>query len=440
MVVFGALILGAVVLVVRPGWLKPGSSEEAEKEIEVEVPVKVAAAKRMTLRRWVQAYGTVEAAPVAPGQPAGGATVSSPVAGVISEVLCGPGKVVEEGAILFKLDDRLASAAEDQASAAVESAKASLRRIRSAPRPEQVQLAQFAVDKAAEGVEYAQKSFDRLKLLSGEQIASTKTLEAAAHDLATAQNDLNSARIQLALLKSSPTPEELAEAAAKVTEAERALASAHVQRSMLMIRSPLKATVTQVMASAGESADPTKPLAQLIALDRLVLKVALPAEQVSLLRVGQLSEIVPDAAAKPDPTATGSASTAPATRPSPVADAAVWMIGYEIDRKNNTVGVSIAIPPAAAARPGEFLRARILVDERRDVLAVPWKSVVSEDDQSAWIAVVRDEKAWRRPVAPELREGDWVEITGAGVAEGDLVVTDGAYGLPDEAKVQVQEK
>jgi len=37
-----------------------------------------------------------------------------------------------------------------------------------------------------------------------------------------------------------------------------------------------------------------------------------------------------------------------------------------------------------------------------------------------------------------FREGDLVEIEGEELDEGDSVVTQGAYGLPGEAKVRIQ--
>jgi len=36
-----------------------------------------------------------------------------------------------------------------------------------------------------------------------------------------------------------------------------------------------------------------------------------------------------------------------------------------------------------------------------------------------------------------LRDGDLVEISGDGIAEGATVVTVGAYGLPKETKIRV---
>ncbi|HEY7118622.1 MAG TPA: efflux RND transporter periplasmic adaptor subunit [Tepidisphaeraceae bacterium] len=416
--VFAALIGGVAALVFRPEWLKPKVAEEHEKEVEPEVPVKVAPARRMALHRWVEAFGTVEpAVATADGKPAGGATLTSPVAGVITQVRCGPGQVVEQGAVLFQLDDRLAKAAEGQAAAVLESARAALARLRATPRPEQLALAQLGVDKARDGVDFAQKQFDRQKLLSSQEVAATKTMEAAAHDLAAAQNELRSAQGQLTLLKNSPTPEELTEATAKVTEAEKALAAAQVQHSMMQIRAPLRATVTRVMASPGEAADTTRALAQLVAMDRLVVNAAVPVGEASLIKVGQRAQVEPTPG-----------------------QATVSLVGYDVDRKNNTVTVTVSLPAETPLRPGSFQRVKILVDERGDALAVPWKSVVRQEDGSSSVAVVHGEKAQRKTVTPGLREGDWVEIGGDAVKEGDQVVTDGAYGLPKEAKVHVGEE
>jgi hypothetical protein len=41
------------------------------------------------------------------------------------------------------------------------------------------------------------------------------------------------------------------------------------------------------------------------------------------------------------------------------------------------------------------------------------------------------------PVQTGLRENDWVEITGQELKVGDVVVTVGAYGLPEKTKIQV---
>ena len=99
-------------------------------------------------------------------------------------------------------------------------------------------------------------------------------------DLAAAKNDLAVAQKQLDLLKNSPTPEDLRQEEAKVAQADAALATANVQRQMMTITAPIDATVVAVSVNPGESVDPTKTLVQLVAMDRLMVDVDVPADQL----------------------------------------------------------------------------------------------------------------------------------------------------------------
>lgn len=58
----------------------------------------------------MEAYGTVEPAPAQGGQPGGGAKLAAPAAGVVMAVPVKEGERVEAGAVIVKLDDRLALA------------------------------------------------------------------------------------------------------------------------------------------------------------------------------------------------------------------------------------------------------------------------------------------------------------------------------------------
>lgn len=86
---------------------KPAAQEE-EAKIATEVAVQIAKVTRTTLRARVEAYGTVEAEPAGGGKPAGAARLAAPVAGVVLSVPAKEGEQVEAGAIIVKLDDRLA--------------------------------------------------------------------------------------------------------------------------------------------------------------------------------------------------------------------------------------------------------------------------------------------------------------------------------------------
>ena len=99
-------------------------------------------------------------------------------------------------------------------------------------------------------------------------------------DLSAAKTDLTVSQKQLALLKAQPTLEDLHQEEAKVAQATAALATARAQRQMTTITAPIDGTVVGVMINPGEGVDTTRTLVQLVALDRLVVDVDVPAEQL----------------------------------------------------------------------------------------------------------------------------------------------------------------
>ena len=436
------LIAGVWVVGFHSDWLKASPQEETEKPVDTDVPVKTAPIVRATLHRYVEGYGTVQPEPAFGGKPAASAAVAAPVAGLAAQVLCEPGQHVEQGAVLFQLDDRLAKAQEDQAAAGLESAKAALARIKATPRPEQLAVAELQVDKARAAADLAQKNFERQQQLAPQQVVSAKTLQQSESELNAARLDVRTAEKQLALLKASPTPEELAEAAAKVTEAERALAVARTQRDVLKIRAPLSGTVVHIAVNAGEAVDPTKPLAELVDLDRLILAAAISATEARSLKLAMPAEIY--AADSPAPSGAGASTRAspataplsPSTAPAAIQSTVQW-IGYEIDPKTDTIPLWVRAPSDARLRPGQYARVRIVAEEHPDRLAVPTESVVTNADGATVISIVKGDKAVQTPVQAGLRDRSLTEVEGEGLKEGDPVVTEGAYGLPKETKVHV---
>jgi membrane fusion protein (multidrug efflux system) len=430
---------GAFVLVRHPEWLKSTAHEEQEKEGESDVPVKVAHVEKATLRGYVEGFGIIQPQPAAGGKPGAGVTVTSPVAGVISAVYCEAGKTVDEGAPLFQLDDRIAKANEEQAAAALASAQASMARLKATPRPEQLELAQLVVDKARSSVDFAQKSLERQRQLLESNNTSQKAVEAAQSELIAAQNDLKVAQKQLAILKASPTPEELAEENAKVAEAQKALLAAQLQRSLLKIQSPIAGTVVRINVNVGEAVDSTKVLGQVVALNRLIAAVNVPATEAASVKNGQPAEISSDLSSK---TRTNNSPTHPTTKPA--AEAAdflgtVQLVTPIVDQKSDSVVVEVQLKPDRGFHPGQAVRVRIVVEVHNDVLVVPTESVITNAEGESVVAVMKDNKAVQVPVHVGLRENGVAEISSDQIHAGDVVVTEGAYGLPKETKVHIQE-
>ena len=97
------------------------------------------------------------------------------------------------------------------------------------------------------------------------------------------------------------------------------------------------------------------------------------------------------------------------------------------------------MPAGSGFMPGQFTEVHIVAEEHRDVLVVPEGSVVTRPDEGTWIVVVEGDRAVRRPVTVGLRDRGLVEVSGEGVEEGVRIVTDEAYGLPEETAVRVVE-
>ncbi len=360
------------------------AQEADEEEIVTEVPVRVGKIVRATLHGYVLAYGKVELEPPSPGRPPATARIATPVAGIIAEARCSEGQQVAKGDILFRLDSRVAD---------------------------------VAVEKAQKAVEFAEQNLARQKKLQQVEGTSKKLYEETEQQLHAARADL---------------------------------AAAQMQRELLTIRAPLAGTIMRVNVNPGEAVDLTSVLAELTDLDRLVVTAEIPSRELPLLKIGQRVEFTTGTspvqrAAAAAPADSSSASTSPLARaeakPSPSAGSprvgSLVFIRPQIDPQTDTVQVRASVPAGSGLRLGQFVRIRICYEERKDRLAVPKESLVTDAASSTLIAIVEGDKAVKKPVKVGLREDNLVEIEGEGLAEGMTIVTEGAYGLPAETKIRV---
>jgi membrane fusion protein (multidrug efflux system) len=328
-----------------------GPSGEEGEEIVTDVGVHVGKIVRATLHRYVTAYGTVEPEPPAAGRVAGGALISAPVGGLLTEIACTEGKSVDKGALLFRFDTRLAEA---------------------------------AVARATQGLATAEQAYDRQKKLLEADGTSQKNFQEAELGLATARSDLAAARTELSLLE---------------------------------IRAPLSGTVVRIEARLGQAVEPNAVLAEVVALDRLVVTAQVPSREAGELEPGQ-------------PVVWGEGTAPTGT---------VLVVGRDIDPRTDTVLVRASVPAGAGFRPGQFLTVRIVAEERRDVLAVPEAGLIADSVGGAngWIVVVDDAEAARKPVKAGLREGGLAEVEGEGLKEGLTIVTAEAYSIVAPTKIHI---
>jgi multidrug efflux pump subunit AcrA (membrane-fusion protein) len=109
-----------------------------------------------------------------------------------------------------------------------------------------------------------------------------------------------------------------------------------------------------------------------------------------------------------------------------------------VNKDNDTVLVRALLPSGGALKPGQFISLRIVTAVHTNCLAAPVESVVMNEDGKSFIALVNGDDAKLIPIKIGLHENGLVEIAAPELKAGDLVVTVGAYGLPDKTKIHVQ--
>lgn len=114
-------------------------------------------------------------------------------------------------------------------------------------------------------------------------------------------------------------------------------------------------------------------------------------------------------------------------------------IDNQIDPATGTVKFKAVFPNKGNELfPNQFVNARLLVEIRHDSVIVP-ASAIQRGPQGVFVYVVKADKSVAvRPVTPGVTEGGETAID-AGLAPGELVVSDGAERLHEGSRVEVKE-
>jgi RND family efflux transporter MFP subunit len=111
----------------------------------------------------------------------------------------------------------------------------------------------------------------------------------------------------------------------------------------------------------------------------------------------------------------------------------VQVVNLAADPQTKKFGIEVAVDnPEQTLRPGTFGEVIIEVNSHENALVVPQGAILENDH----VFIVQDGKASRRQVTLGLQNTTLVEVSG-GIAEGDLVIAEGNFGLEDGAAVEV---
>lgn len=250
-----------------------------------------------------------------------------------------------------------------------------------------------------------------------------------ALDDATQAAELAQARANLALAQATFKRNEelfakkfissqaLDSAAATLRVQQAAVALAEAKQAKMRIRAPFPGVVGIRNVSVGDYVKEGADLINLEDMRTLKVDFRLPEAMLPRLKVGQSIEVVSDALP-------GERFTATLDAIDPLVDANGRAIACRARLDNS----------AAKLRPGMFVRTRLILEARDDVLMIPEQALVA-DPQQAFVFTVVDGKAKKVPVKTGLRRGVQVEIV-EGLQAGDVVVAAGQMKLRDGAPVR----
>jgi membrane fusion protein (multidrug efflux system) len=244
-------------------------------------------------------------------------------------------------------------------------------------------VAEVALGLARSALTLAEENFERQKKLLAVDGTSKKSYQEAVQRLSAAQSDVAAATTNLALLR---------------------------------IEAPLGGTVVKINTAPGEAVDLNTVLATVIDLDRLVISASIPGREAAFLEAGQQARFG-----------------------EPVTTGVLIYVGSRTDPRTGTRPIRISVPAGAGFHPGQFLTAQIVAGEHADVLAAPEVSVISDTvgADTGTIVLVEGDKAVRKPVRIGFREGGLVEVSAEGLREGQVIVTEDAYAVPDGTRIHV---
>jgi RND family efflux transporter MFP subunit len=363
----------------------PGRSSVSGEEPKSKAPareVRVTPAVERTLARTVSATGTLAADDQV--------VLGTKVAGRLAEISVDLGTQVRQGQVIAKLDQSDFKLRVDQADAALQQARV---RLGLAPTgaDERVDPEQTAIVRQARAMlDEARLTRDRSVRLMQQELIARAQLDSAEAGLQVAEG-----RYQDAL-------EEVRNRQAIIVQRRSELDLARQQLTDTVILSPLDGAVSLKQASVGEYVAAGAPIATLVRVDPLRLRVPVPEREGAGVRVGHAVTLTVEG----DPT---------------VYRGRVVRLSPIVQEQNRTLLVEAEVPNERAfLRPGSFARVEIMTEVSQSVLTVPASAIIVFAGVEK-VLVVREGRTAEIQVTTGRRLGEDVEIID-GLKRGEGVV------------------
>ena len=327
------------------------------------------------------------------------------------------GSRVHKGQLLARLESRDLAAATVESRGAYEQAQAAYTTTTRAGVPEEMQKARLDVNGAKDSLDAAQKLYDSRKSLLEQGALPRKELDQAEVALTQARNQYALTRQHLAALEKVGQQQELKAAQGQLSSAQGKYMGAQAQLGYSEIRSPIEGVVTERPVYPGETAQAGTPLLVVMNTSKVIARAHIPQQEAALLHQGDAATMIAPGAG---------AVEAKVTLVSPATDPNSTTIEVWIEAANNE----------GKLHPGMSVQLSIVAAKVPDALVVPANALLTSEAKTFMMVIGSDGRAHQQAVETGIRQGEDVQIA-AGLSAGQQVVTSGAFGLPDNTRVQV---
>jgi len=345
--------------------------------------VKVAAAAERTVARTVSATGTLAADDQV--------VLGTKVAGRLAEITVDLGTRVKRGQVVGKLDQSDFKLRVEQAEAALQQARVRLG-LSPTGSDEKVDPEQTAIVRQARAMmDDARLTRDRSVRLAQQELIARAQLDSAEAALLVSEG-----RYQDAI-------EEVRNRQAVIAQRRSELDLARQQLADTVTLSPLDGVVSLKQASVGEYLPAGAPIATMVRVHPLRLRVPVPEREGSGVRAGH-------------------AVTLTVEGDSTLYRGRVVRLSPIVQEQNRTLLVEAEVPNERGfLRPGSFARVEIMTEVSQPVVTVPSTAIIVFAGVEK-VLVVRQGKTAEVRVTTGRRLGPDVEVV-EGLKRGDPVVT-----------------
>ena len=348
------------------------------------------------------------------------AAITPKVSAPVLKFVVNRGDHVRAGQLLAVLENRDLVAAVTENQGVYEQAQADYANTVASTLPQQLQAARSDAENAKAALDAAQRVYDSSKNLYEQGALAKRQLDQAQVALIQAQTQQQAAEQKLQKMEAVSNAAQQKSAAGQLAAARGKFQGAQAQLAYSEIRSPIAGVVTDRPLYQGEMAAAGTPLITVMDVSRIVARAHIPEAQAESLKVGDPAEISSlDGKDK--------------------ISGKVTIVSPALDPNSTTVEIWVeAKNPKEEFRAGASVNLTMVSKTAADAVVVPKSALLVDPKAGSSVMVVdSDSHAHQRKVETGIQEDDRVEIV-QGLKEGEVVVTVGEYGLPDNVKVSVQ--